>query len=82
MGVWEIWSLAINGFINLQFLQELSRQKPFWDKARLSSLVNKRFDPTVPLVEKLNYFIIALDDRVKFVKQKNASYVVSFTSMP
>ena len=29
------------GFINLQFLQKLSRQKPFTDKARLSSLVNK-----------------------------------------
>ena len=30
------------GFINLQFLQELSCQKPCWDQARLSSLVNKQ----------------------------------------
>ena len=29
------------GFISLQFLQKLSHQKPFKDKARLSSLVNK-----------------------------------------
>ena len=39
-----------NGLINLQFLQELSRQKPFWDEARLSSLVNKRCDFLVLLV--------------------------------
>ena len=31
------------GFIIIQFLQNVSCQKPFWDKARLSSLVNKRF---------------------------------------
>ena len=30
--------------IKLQFLQKLSRQKPFWDKARFSSLLNKRFN--------------------------------------
>ena len=29
-------------FITLQFLQNLSRQKFFWDEARLSSLVKKR----------------------------------------
>ena len=34
-------------FISWQFLQKLSRQKAFW--ARLSSLVNKRFDLSVPL---------------------------------
>ena len=28
------------GFINLQFLQNFNSQKPFWDEARLSSLVN------------------------------------------
>ena len=35
--------IKTNGFINLQFLQELSRQKPFWDEVTLSSLVKKRF---------------------------------------
>ena len=30
-------------FHKLQFLQKLSRQKLFWDVARLSSLVNKLF---------------------------------------
>ena len=29
--------------ITIQFLQNLSRQKLFWDEARLYSLVNKRF---------------------------------------
>ena len=33
----------MKSFINLQVLQKLNSQKPFWDKARLSSLVNKRF---------------------------------------
>ena len=27
-------------FVNLQFLQELSCQKPCWDQAKLSNLVN------------------------------------------
>ena len=42
--------IKIKGFINLQFLQKLNRQKPFRDKARLSSLVNKKFapPPTLP----------------------------------
>ena len=35
--------ITATGFINLQLLQKLSSQKLFWDKARLSSLVNKRF---------------------------------------
>ena len=30
------------GFINLQFLQKVGCQKPCWDQARLSSLVNKQ----------------------------------------
>ena len=37
---------AINdkkGFINLHFLQDLSHQKPIWDKARRYSLQNKRY---------------------------------------
>ena len=33
------------GFINLQFLQELSSQKLCWDQARLYSLVNKQVGP-------------------------------------
>ena len=36
-------------FIKLQFLQKLSSQKSFWDEARLSSLVNKRFAEREPL---------------------------------
>ena len=39
----ELEHITTKGFINLKFLQMLSHQKPFWDKARLSSLVNKRF---------------------------------------
>ena len=41
--------MSTKGFINLQFLQKLSSQKPFWDEARLSSLVNKRLAGTVDL---------------------------------
>ena len=29
-------------FLNLQFLQKLNCQKPCWDRARISSLVNKQ----------------------------------------
>ena len=36
--------ITTKGFIILQFLQKLSSQIPFWDEARLSSLVNKRYD--------------------------------------
>ena len=35
--------ITTKGFIILQFLQKLSSQKSFWDKARLSSLYNKWF---------------------------------------
>ena len=31
------------GFINMQFLQKLSCQKPFWDEARPSSVINIKF---------------------------------------
>ena len=34
--------ITTQGFINLQFLQKLSSQKPFWDKVRLSNLVYNR----------------------------------------
>ena len=37
--------ITTKGFIILQFLQRLSSQKPFWEEARLSSLVNKGFFP-------------------------------------
>ena len=40
-----------NSFINLQFLLKLSSQKPFWDEARLSSLVNKQFVCRAPLTD-------------------------------
>lgn len=54
--IWDVlsWRIQTNkqleqlkkkDFINLQFLQKLSRHKPFWDKDRLSSLVNKRSVP-------------------------------------
>ena len=37
------WFLHHNkGFINLQFMQNMSCQTPCWDQARLSSLVNKQ----------------------------------------
>ena len=36
----------VKGFINLQFVQKLGSQKPFREEAKLSSLVNKRFDRT------------------------------------
>ena len=35
-------TIKTKGLISLQFLQLLSRQKPFWGKGRLPSLVNKR----------------------------------------
>ena len=36
--------ITAKGFTNLQFLKKFSSQKPFWDDARLSSLVNKWFE--------------------------------------
>ena len=44
--------IITNGFINLQFLQKLGSQKPFWDEARLFSLVNKRFAAGLPAEEE------------------------------
>ena len=43
--------IRTKGFINLQFLQKLSSQKPFWDEARLYSLVNKKFARTLTCKE-------------------------------
>ena len=36
--------IITKGFLNLQFMQKVVRQKPFLEKAILSSLVNKRYD--------------------------------------
>ena len=39
----QLEHITIKVFTNLHFLQKLSRQRPFWDQATPSSLINKQF---------------------------------------
>ena len=51
-----LFPLSKQGLYESQFLQKLSCQKPYWDQARLSSLVNKQ----VAVIEELRSGMIFL----------------------
>ena len=52
----------------LKFLQKLSHQKPCWDHARLSSLVNKQFAERADLYRRYFIVISSIDGQTRSLR--------------